>query len=171
MDVLEISECANESGNLLTYQRSGEEHKLVVCYNQGEESLSLSQLFKTYRLREWFLWTGELGAVRNDQLLANECRVFELLEKGTTEGFDENANQRLSLKNQPWTLTVESWEIAAPESLETKKNTKQRQLLELSYWNELSDFEHLSGVGIYRTDFRLEDKTPKKFVLKMRKAA
>ena len=166
VDVLEISECANESGNLLTYQRSGEEHKLVVCYNQGEESLSLSQLFKTYRLREWFLWTGELGAVRNDQLLAKECRVFELLEKGTTEGFDENANQRLSLKNQPWTLTVESWEIAAPESLETKKNTKQRQLLELSYWNELSDFEHLSGVGIYRTDFRLEDKTPKKVCIK-----
>ncbi|MDU5336578.1 glycosyl hydrolase [Enterococcus sp.] len=162
VDVLGESEVANESGNLLTYQRANDQHRFVVCYNQGEEPLSLSKLFQTYNLREWYLWKGEVDTVNEYQLLAKECRVFEILKTGETEIPDVPIPQTLSLKKSAWSFSLESWEMDAAETLEINKVTKQQQLTELNYWNELSDFENLSGIGTYRLTLSLEGKKPRK---------
>ncbi|MGG5371892.1 glycosyl hydrolase [Enterococcus sp. AZ196] len=164
--VLQKSETSNSTGNLLTYQRSDKQHKFLVCYNQGVESISLSPLFQTYKVREWFPWTGEIGLVKGNQLSAKECRIFELLEVGETVIEEKEPSQRVSLKKHPWSLTIESWEMGPSDDFKIEKRIKQKQLLELDYWNKLPEFEANSGIGTYRATVQLENQKPRKLCIR-----
>lgn len=83
VQILKVSDFKTDTGDLLTYQRSSEQHKFIFCYNQGAKSLSLSAFLHSYEVREWFPWTGEIVTVRGAQLKAKDCRIFEVLGEGS----------------------------------------------------------------------------------------
>lgn len=166
VQALKGSDFKTETGDILTYQRFNDQRNFIFCYNQGEKSLSLSTFLRTHKVREWYLWTGEIGAVGSEQLSAKECRVFEMLCEEPV-AIKELKNERtLSLKNQPWSLTIESWEMYSPENLDIKKTKLSKDLSELVYWNKLAGFENVSGIGTYSTVCNLADQKPAGLQLK-----
>lgn|GEM_PF-6688812 len=161
VQILKVSDFKTDTGDLLTYQRSNEQHKFIFCYNQGAKSLSLSAFLHSYEVREWMPWTGEIATVRGAQLKAKDCRIFEVLGEGSAIVEELENAEVLSLKKHPWTLTLESWEMYSPENLVNKKTKRSKELSELSYWNKLNDFKNSSGVGTYKTVFDLKDQKPR----------
>lgn len=155
-----------ETGALLTYQRVDENHRFIICYNQGEQTLSLQKFLSEQNCLEWSPWSGKVDEVTTHELHPNELRIFERLETKTKGPIQEFVlNKKESLKTHPWQFTVESWEMLTPDELETKRTKITKTLDELSYWNQFDDLKNVSGVGTYTTSFTIQGEKPKKIWL------
>lgn len=157
-EILGKSIFANESGDLYTYRRVGEECDFIVCYNQGEQHISLTALFEAYSILEWRPWTGKILQYHDSLLRAGELRIFEI-SPGKTE-IVERKLESVSLAGQPWQLELEKWEMIAPDVLETKKTVIGHKLAALAPWTAVDGLECCSGVGRYKTTLAVKEAVP-----------
>lgn len=156
IQILGTSLFENATGELLIYERKGDNHDFLFVFNQGKRQLSLKEDLFSKLFDEWNPWNGQISTVRDDILYPNELRIFDRAN-GVEGNRDHLRNQNLevrSLKELDWVLTLEKWEMQGLGKTETTKTAVTKKLDKLTLWSELPEFRNVSGVGTYSTHFR-----------------
>lgn len=139
----------SSDASLLHYNRIIGEEIFTLVYNQGPSAHDLSDFLSKASYEEWDAWTGQVTAVVRVTLDAGELRIFK---KVAEEGQVYSAvADGLSIANQAWTVTIDSWSMKNPENLTMQHQESVVELDCLQTWSTLAGYETKSGRATYRT--------------------
>ena len=150
-------------------------------YNYGEDSVDLNVALEgkgnSYQMN---LWNGKVTKLENSAedakvdtaitLAAGEATVVMLSEDEleAEETVTAETTETVSLKDNAWTLEVESYTAEKEGSPETKITEISNELTGLLPWAEIQGMETVSGKGTYKTTVTVDSmENVKKAVLDM----
>lgn len=140
---------AEPSGDLLHYRRMSEDQDFLLVYNQGQTELDLTAVLAEDSYEEWDAWAGEINAVTRTSLNAGELRIFCVNPDATPS--QASSEKWISIADQAWTVTLDSWSMVDPDVLEIKHDIYQLEQESLQPWSACAGFEERSGIATYRT--------------------
>lgn len=170
-----------ETAQVHSLHRSEDGTDYYWFYNYGEDSVDLNVALEgkgnSYQMN---LWNGKVTKLDNSAedakvdtaitLEAGEATVVMLSEDEVEaeEAVSVETSEAVSLKDNTWTLDVESYTAEKEGSPETKITEISNELTGLLPWAEIQGLETVSGKGTYKTTVTVDSlENVKKAVLDM----
>ncbi|MEK6991400.1 glycosyl hydrolase [Paenibacillus sp. FSL K6-1566] len=155
---------------LLSARRYEEDVNYYYLYNPSSEQafdgeLRLAGNGEVYAMNAWdgtvrqLSAKGEEGCVRSKLRLAPNgtalLAVTRTWEGAFAKAEYEAATGDIRIMPERWSLSVDSW-TAGEHPTKTQHELIELELTELQSWTEIPELKNVSGIGTYRTSFRLE---------------
>ncbi|WP_419872383.1 glycosyl hydrolase [Candidatus Pristimantibacillus sp. PTI5] len=160
------------SQHVLSVRRSDLSANYYYLYNPSLEAAFDGDLYFIGEGRIYMLdaWNGKIQAMETESVaggrVATKIRLAPnatVLIVVTPEAIQEIEAEKLAVPTvgetielNSWTLSIESW-TAGSVPTETKIEMIEMELEELRAWSDIPALQDKSGIGRYRTSFRLEE--------------